>query len=520
MEIQQFSAATISSNSMAVRPAAAPQTQAVQEEVSVPGDQISLGSGEAQPQSDVRSLRILHINDIHGAVEADSKGNGGLAKAATVFRQEKAEMPDATLTLNAGDLAEGSMVAYLTKGGVVAEAMSSIGFDAVEPGNHDFAWGQEALQQMLADTNAPVLNANITTADGSTLGQPVMIREVNGVKIGMIGVDVQNMHRYVSSEKLEGLDFKDPVATVGEYLPQMKEAGCDILMVVSHVGFEDDKKIAQAYPELDLIVGGHSHTELPEGHYEGSTLIVQAGTKGQFVGEVDLDFDMGSRKIVGADARLIPIDSSVEPDPEVADIVARSIDSVASIGNQVMGVAQEDIHFSHTGASMLNQIHADSVFERTKQEGAEIALVSARNLRGHVPAGEVTYSQLFSAFPHTEEDTCVMRVKGSALLEEMEERVQDGGRGPATPAGFTYTYDPSLPSGHRITDVTMADGSKFDPDREYTVGTTISMMRKSRFADASIKKTVCSSQELFMDAFKAGSPWTDTPDSRVSTVQH
>lgn len=517
MEIQQFSAATISNN-MAIRPTEAPQAQKVEaEEVAVQGDEVSL-AGNSAPESDIRSLRILHINDVHGAVEADSKGVGGLAKAATVIKSERAEMPESTLTLNAGDLAEGSMVAYLTQGGVVTEAMANIGFDAVEPGNHDFAWGQDALQKMLTDTNAPVLNANIThSADGSTFGQPYMIRDVNGVKIGMIGVDVQNMHRYVSDDKLEGLEFGSPSDAIRENLPKLKEAGCDVLMLVSHVGFDEDCKLAQEFPELDLIVGGHSHTVLEQGHYEGNTLIVQSGTKGQYVGELDFDFDMNTRRIVNADAKLIAVDSSVEPDPEVADIISRSIDSVADIGNQVMGVATEDLHFSHTGASMLNQIHADSVLKET---GAEIALVSARNLRGNVPAGEVTYTQLFSAFPHTEEDTCIMKVKGSLLLEEMEERVQDNGRGPATPAGFTYTYDPSLPSGHRICDVVMADGSKFDPDREYTVGTTISMVRKSRFNEVSYKETVGSSQQMFMDAFKAGSPWTDSPDARVSTVQH
>ena len=133
------------------------------------------------------------------------------------------------------------MVAYLTKVGVVNEALANIGFDAVEPGNHNFAWGQDTLQKMLTYTKAPVLNANIThSADGSTFGQPYMIREVNGVKIGMIGVDVQNMHRYVSDDKLEGLEFGNPSDAVRENLPKLKEAGCDVLMVVSHIGFDED----------------------------------------------------------------------------------------------------------------------------------------------------------------------------------------------------------------------------------------------------------------------------------------
>lgn len=478
--------------------------------VPVAGDQVSLGG--SQPQNDsVRNVRIVHINDLHGAVE-DEAGSGGLAKAATVIKRERAEAPGSTLTLNAGDLAEGSMVSYLTKGRVVTEALGEIGFDAVEPGNHDFAWGQAALQEMLSDINAPVLGANITNDDGSSWSTPYLMKEVNGVKVGMIGVDVQDMKRYIASEKLEGLKFEAASEAVAKYLPAVKAEGADIIMVVSHVGFEDDKKLAQQFPEIDVIVGGHSHTELPGGHYEGNTLIVQTGTKGKFVGEVDLQYDTAARRIIASEATLIPVDETIAPDPEVSAIIEAAAAKVADVGAKVMGVAEEDLHYSHSAAAKINQIHADSVLQATN---AEIALVSARNPRGNIEKGEVTYEKLFSAFPHTEEDTVVMKVPGRLLVAEMEERIADGGRGAATPAGFTYTYDTSLPDGSRITDITMADGSKFDPDKEYTVGTTISMARKKTFKDVEYKKTVGSSQEMFMEYFSAGSPWRDDPDSRV-----
>lgn len=514
MEIQGFSSGNINSISgMYAKGASAvaPKKESEAAPANVT-DQVSINSQDKQEGT--VSLRLLHINDLHGAV-VDEKGVGGLAKAATVLRQEKASAPGEVLTLNAGDLAEGSMISYLTKGSVVTDSLASIGFDAIEPGNHDFAWGQQDLQNMLADTKATVLNASIiNNADGSTYGQPFMIKDVGGVKIGMVGLDVENMSRYVSDEKLEGLTFRSSADTLKEYIPKMKEAGADVIMVLSHVGFDEDKEIAKQFPEIDVIVGGHSHTELQEGHYEGNTLIVQSGTKGKFVGEVDLDLDLATKKIAGAQARLIPVDENVAPDPEVSSIIETAAAGVEHIGSKVMGQASEDLGFSYWEAAKVNQIYVDSLRDAT---GADIGFVSSRSPRGSVSAGEVTYEDLFNACPHTEEDTIFIdKVPGRNILREMEARVKDDGRGPCTPSGFSYTYDVSKPEGQRIVDVRMADGSKFDPDREYSVATTISMARKPNFKDLGGMRSVGSSQEMFMNYFSAHEgPWKNDPDSRV-----
>ncbi len=517
MEIQSFTSSNISTYSgvsaqhslPSAKPALAESTPAL------PGDAVSLGQSPEEESGTV-SLRLLHINDVHGAVDAED-GEGGLAKAATVIAQEKASAPGEVLTLNTGDLAEGTMVSYLTKGGVVADSLAAIGFDAIEPGNHDFAWGQQALEDLLADAKAPVLNASIVRENGETFGQPYMIKDVGGVKVGMIGVDVENMARYVSPEKIEGLEFKSTEETLETYLPKLKEEGADVIMLLSHIGFDEDKKIAQKFPEIDIIVGGHSHTELPEGHYEGDTLIVQSGTKGKFVGEVDLKLDLGTKQIASAQAKLIPVGKDVEPDPVVADIVAAAQAESKELGSRVMGQATEDLSFSYWEAAKVNQIHADSLLEAT---GADIVLVSSRSPRGGIEKGEVTYEDLFNAFPHTEEDAVVMRqCPGTAILKELENRVKDDGRGPATPAGFSYTYDPSLPSGQRIVDVKMADGTPFDPQRKYDVATTLSMSRKSNFKEAAEMKSMGSAQEIFMDYFAAHQgPWHDDPDARVTKL--
>jgi len=503
MEIQRASAATPIQVPMPF--AAAPHARPTG-----PVDGVDLDGPERD--TDLRPLRILHLNDLHGAVEPEDEG-GGLARVATVLDRERAADPDGTLTLNAGDLAEGSMVAYLTRGRVVSESLGQMGFDAVQPGNHDFAWGQPALQDMLGDLNAPILGANIiTTENGQPWANPYLLKDVNGVKVGIIGVDVQDMARYVSAEKLEGLRFDSPAATVARYLPEVRQQGAEVVVVLSHLGFDEDKKMALEVPGIDVIVGGHSHTELPEGHREGDTLIVQSGTKGHFVGEVDLQYNVSRRQVVSSQARLIPVDEQVPADPEVQAIVNRAMVEVDRVGSRVMGRAEEDLHFSFDDNAKINQIHAESILKAT---GAEVALCSSRNPRGHLPEGDVTYKDLFSAYPMAEEDAVVMRATGRMLMEEMEGRIADGGRGPATPAGFRYSYDPSLPSGKRLTEVVMADGQPMDPDREYTVGTTITMARKKTFREARDLHTVGSSQEIFMDAFASGSPWRDDADDRV-----
>lgn len=466
---------------------------------------------KAEPSQDIRRLRILHLNDLHGAALPE-EGRGGLAQVAAVVKREKAEVPEGSLVLNAGDIAEGTMISYLSKGGVVSESLAQIGCDAIEPGNHDFAWGQPTMRSMLSQVNAPIVCANLEQAEGHEFAQPYVIREVNGVKVGILGLstDVSN---FTTDDKIEGLQYKDPIETAQQYIPQMKKDGAEVVIALSHIGVEQDRLLAKACPDIDVIVGGHTHTELPEGEYVGSTLIVQSGYKGQFVGEVDLDLDMTTRQISSAKAELIKVDSSVEPDPEVAQIVEKYVNSSNELAHQPMGQALETLTYSHSECAKLDQIHADSLRQAM---GAPIGLVNGRNLRANVKEGTVTYEDLFNALPHTEDDAVLMKLPGSLLKEALEKRVASR-IVPASPSGFSYTYDLSKPEGQRITSITMDDGSQFDPDKMYDLATSVSLSDKKMF-DNCQKKPMGSAQEIFMDYFKANSPWRNDPDQRVTKL--
>jgi len=491
-----------------------------------PVDSVSIGQSMDSESNSVK-INILHINDIHGAVEPMMDPNisyaspvGGLAYAKAVVDSEREKDPQGTLLLNAGDIAEGSMVAYLTKGKVVTDILKEMKFDAIALGNHDFAWGQGYLRNLvqgLEDT--PFVAANITTvSDGQTINgvKPYIIKDVKGVKVAIIGLDTTDIERLVDKSKLEGLKFNDAAATLNKYIPEVKEKGADLVLVLSHLGFEEDKKLARQVQGINVIVGGHSHTELKEGYREGDTIIVQAGSQTRFLGELSLEFDIASKKIVNYSAKLIPIiDKDIKPDREVEEIVTHYLKEAQQVSSQPMGVALEDLHYSHKEAAKLNQILADALLKASK---AEFALCSSRNLRGNIKKGKVTLKDLFNAFPMTEEDMVKLKVTGKMILTEIEERIADGGRGITVPAGFKYEYDTSRPSGNRVTSITTLDGKPLDLDKEYTIVTTISTARKKCFADARDVEICGSSQQVFFDYFKENSPWKDNPDDRVKDI--
>ena len=492
-------------------------------------DSVSIGKGSS-PEKDTGliKLNILHMNDVHGTVDPimdreisqDSKV-GGLAYSAVVVDQEREKNPEGTLTLNAGDLAEGTMAAYVTKGRIVSEAMRKIGFDAVALGNHDFEWGQEALGTIVGDLDAPVVAANVVkTSDGSVIdfAKPYVIKEIKGVKVGIIGLDTRETERYIEKEKLEGLKFENEIETAKKYVPEVKEQGADLVLVLSHLGFNADRELAKEVDGIDVIVGGHSHTALREGHTEGNTIIVQAGSQSRYVGNLELNIDPKTKKIKNHEAKLVPvITNDLKPDNEVLDILEPYLMEVDLKGDQIVGKALEDLQHGHKNCCKLNEVFADSIREAS---GAEIGLVSSRILRGNLPEGDVKYKDLYSAMPFTSEKFFTAKTTGKRVLEEIESRIVNGGRGISVPSGFTYEYDPSLPEGQRVVSTKLPDGSSIDPKKEYSVVLNSSTVTREAFKDAKevTEKGYC--QQTFFETFEKGYTWDNKSDQRVQVVRH
>ena len=528
----QLNIRDVNSNSYPVK-ATGIQPRTEKENNKVISDSVDISNSSKQDSSNIKKINILHINDIHGTVEPFydpeiSKESlvGGLANTQTVLKNEKAKNPEGTLTVNAGDLADGSMVSDFSHGRVIGDALKPMGFDAVGLGNHDFCWGTGALQNIMEKMDVQGVAANVV--DGSSKAEskpwkgiePYIIKEINGVKVGVIGLDTPSTAKHISKKKLGKIKFRQPLKTLKKYLPRMRNEGADFVVVISHLGFDEDKEMAKAFKHDSLvIVGGHSHTALPEGHREGNSIIVQAGAQTQYVGNLEIDWDTKRREMVSTKASLIPvIDKDIEPDAEVQSKITPYLEALNKFGAQEkMGEVAEDLDFSHHDAKIINQIQADSILKGT---GADFALTLSSSVRRHLKKGEVSKRELYDTLPFKDWKAVKVEATGKMVKALIEDGVDEGSR-IMIPSGIKYTYDPSLPDGNRVTELTLSDGTPIEPGKTYTVVMDESLSKKPSMTNAKNKQDIGRIQKKFFNYFQSECPeggWKNNPDDRITRL--
>lgn len=251
-----------------------------------------------------QDLVILHTNDTHSQLETVStgkgKGKGGIARRLNYFNAVRSEA-EHVLVLDAGDYNQGTPYFTVFKGDVETDLMNVLGYDVAALGNHEFDNGMEELARRLsrAEYRTVCANYDFTGTPLEPYVRPYVIEERAGRRIGIIGLLVQ-LEGMVSAHCREGLTYQDPVDVTNRYAAYLKnEAGCDLVIVLSHLGFSGrgdcDVRLAEQTEYVDLIIGGHSHTFLKEAkicrNRAGREVpVVQAGAQGEYVGRIDLSF--------------------------------------------------------------------------------------------------------------------------------------------------------------------------------------------------------------------------------------
>jgi len=465
---------------------------------------LPLGISTAAVAQDSRYvlLTLLHTNDIHARVLSGSNLNdesrGGLARLASLVKQIRAEMPN-VLLFDSGDWASGTVEAYLTSGRSIAQAISSLGYNAVCIGNHEFDWGQENARELLKSLRTPVVCANLLdAATGKPWGElkPYLLMTVNGVRIAVFGLITLETLKYEWPSFLEGLRFEDPIATAAKLVPELRKQA-DLVILLSHLGLKLDQQLAAAVPGIDIILGGHSHDNVTTRMFVGNTLIAQTGYHVERLGRVDLILKKADRPT--ADGRLytiesingrggrwwglqiraplgvsypqspsIPIDGSIQPDEEMLAAYEPHRRLARRAVEEVLTALDVDVPDSDGGApgdTPLSRFLADRLREATD---TEIALVDGK-VRGRLQAGPLTAGRLWSVLGgYTAQNVVRLKVKGSALLQALEQwagAAQDLAVGVS---GLRVVYSPARPAGERILEVKV-NGEPLDPEREYTV---------------------------------------------------
>lgn len=259
--------------------------------------------------SDEPYLTILHTNDVHSHIEAfgpDAGRNanlGGVARRASLIERIRKENPN-TLLLDAGDIFQGTPYFNFYGGELEFKLMSMLQYDAATIGNHDFDNGIEGLFEQLPHAKFPFISSNYdfsnTIMDGKT--QEYKVFKKAGVKIGVFGLGIE-LQGLVNREDYKETKYLDPVEVATDMSRQLKQREkCDLVICLSHLGYEyssnkiSDKKLAQQTDDIDLIIGGHTHTfmEKPEAVTNKSgkkVLINQVGCYGLYLGRVDFYLD-------------------------------------------------------------------------------------------------------------------------------------------------------------------------------------------------------------------------------------
>ncbi|WP_416443079.1 bifunctional metallophosphatase/5'-nucleotidase [Leeuwenhoekiella sp. A16] len=254
-------------------------------------------------------ITILHTNDVHSHIEpfpaedADYANKGGVARRLTLINKIKQENPN-TLLLDAGDIFQGTPYFNFYGGELEFKLMSMLGYDAATIGNHDFDNGIDGLAAQMPNATFKMISSNYdfsnTIMDGKT--QPYEIFEKDGIKIGVFGVGIQ-LDGLVNKKMSKETVYIDPVEVSQDMAKQLKtEKNCDLVICLSHLGYSyefdkvSDLTLAAKTKDIDLIIGGHTHTFLPKpviakNAAGKNVLINQVGWAGINLGRIDFFFD-------------------------------------------------------------------------------------------------------------------------------------------------------------------------------------------------------------------------------------
>jgi 5'-nucleotidase/UDP-sugar diphosphatase len=444
---------------------------------SPPGEQTAVvGSGQdtpGPPAGGVEEITILFTNDLHGAVEPDAEGNGGLVNLVSLIDQVRAENPGHTLLLDAGDSFQGTYVSNSSQGQVVMAAMNVAGYDAWTLGNHEFDWGQEVLRARIAQAQFPVLAANVIDASSGQVWdavQPYTIVQAGGARVAILGLCYPDTPAINKPENVTGLDFRGAVETVRRYLPEIEEKA-DLIVVLSHLGFDGDQALARAVDGIDVIAGGHSHIFLDRPSVINGTLIVQAGAKGQVLGRLDLTLDMATGKVThsGGSQVLLPVSRVSAANQEVKALVDTALTQAAETMNQPIGESAVALEPQRAGEFALGNLVTDAMLA-TDIDGrpADVAFHNNGGIRAGLPRGPITFGQLYAVLPF-DNQLMALDLTGAQILKILEHSVSDRA-GSLQVAGMTFRFRMAKPAGQRVTAATIG-GKPLVPEQMYRVVT-------------------------------------------------
>ena len=483
----------------------------------LPFTKISTASAETENKEATFELTIMHNNDTHAHLD-------NIAKTVTAVKQIREQNPDALL-LHAGDVFTGTLYFHTEQGQADLEFMNLMEYDAMTFGNHEFDLGSspeghQALVDFIKGAKFPFVSANVDFSkddkftgifNKSISASPEngqiyngIIKEVNGEKVGIFGLTTEETAS-ISSPDL--ITFTNYIEEAKKMVAEFENMGIDKIIAITHIGYNDnanvdnDLLLATNVDGIDVIVGGHSHTELPEPVIiddegkEEPTVIVQAGQYNNKLGLLDVVFDEYG-KVIEANGQLLEI-NSYEEDPDAAELLAAYKEKVEEVSNEKIDVElKQSLENPRTGdegntegisvrnsETILGNLITDGMLHAAKEYGKEnnkdviMALQNGGGIRAPIDAGPITVGEVITVLPFGN-TLSVMDVTGAELKAAFEHSFNAY---PGEFGGFLHIaggkveFDSTKPAGERVVAIYYLDENgnyvEIKEGETYTVAT-------------------------------------------------
>ena len=443
---------------------------------------------------EAEKLVILHTNDTHSTIDALEDGSGGILQRKAIIDSIRNAEKNVIL-IDAGDVVQGSLYFKYFKGDVEYPLMNMLGYDIQILGNHEFDNGMESLAAYYGGLNAIPLSANydFSGTDLEGIFKPYVIKEFSGKKIGFIGINIDPTsiisHKNFKGKYREILPLADSLAS-----KLKNEEGCDLIVVVSHIGYNkvndkiSDIDLAENSENIDLIIGGHTHTLIdPKKPEENPSLfpnlngkmvrIAQTGKQGRYLGKISVELDsLPLNNGNNISYELIPVTNRFPAeslDADISKFIESYRNAVDSVNNVVIAYSEYDLEKEKTGG--LANLTADMGYtigkeaaELLRSQGLEIpsvdmAIMNVGGIRHPMKKGAVTEGQILSTYPFSNH-LVLVGLKGEDIIEAMKISAAKGGE--AISNNVRVVTD-----GNGLLKRVVIDGEEMNPEKEYIVAT-------------------------------------------------
>ena len=376
------------------------------------------------------NFTILQINDTHGYFELHNelywigdravyRNAGGYARIANLFEEVRNEKHGKVIALDNGDTIHGTFPAVNSKGQALVPILNKLELDAMTA-HWEFAYGPDNFRKIVYELNFPMLAINCYEKKSNILVfPPFKIIEFDDLRIGIIGIAATIVDKTMPKHFSEGIYFTLGNKELPVYIKQLRETEkVDLIVVLSHLGYPQEIKLAKEVDGIDVLLSGHTHNRLYEPVVVNGSIVIQSGCHGSFVGRLDLEVENG--RIRKFEHRLINVDESVKPDPEIESVVNKSLDEHRNMLSNVVGKTKTALNRNMVMESTMDNFLLQAL---VAVSGEKIAFSNGWRYGAPVVAGPILLNDLWNIIP-TNPKVSICKISGAELFDMMEENLE------------------------------------------------------------------------------------------------